>query len=93
VAMGDLDGDGLDDVVFPDVEEGRVRIFFQEPNGTFVEANREEEPVLDSTPSCVRLVDLNGDGRLDIVIEKTLASSRASDNGGWDVYLNMGNRK
>ena len=37
---------------------------------------------------CVRLADLDGDGRLDIVVSKTVASRDPTNNGGWDVYLN-----
>lgn len=88
LAMGDLDGDGLDDVVFADSDVDRLRIFFQKPNGTFVEMAESEEPVLDSPGQCVRLADLNRDGRLDIVLSKTVASYRSGDPGGWNVYLN-----
>jgi len=88
VAMGDLDGDGLDDVVFPDTEEHKIRVFFQQPDGSFVEADASEEPALPSTASCVRVVDLNGDRKSDIVVEMTTASSRPDERGGWAVYLN-----
>jgi hypothetical protein len=33
---------------------------------------------------------VNGDGKLDIVLAKTVSSSRPEDTGGWDVYLNRG---
>jgi hypothetical protein len=36
----------------------------------------------------VRLADVSGDGKLDIVLAKTVSSSRPEDHGGWDVYLN-----
>jgi FG-GAP-like repeat len=88
VAMGDLDGDGLDDVVFPDNEAKRLRIFFQQADGTFVEAAEAEEPVLDSQGQAVRLADLDRDGRLDIVLAKTVVSTNPNEPGGWDVYLN-----
>ena len=88
LAMGDLDGDGLDDVVFADSEVNRLRIFFQKPDGTFVEAAENEEPRLTSPGQCVRLADLDGDGRLDIVLSKTVVSYRPEDQGGWSVYLN-----
>lgn len=88
LAMGDLDGDGLDDIVFPDSEVNRLRVFFQRADGTFTEMPEKEEPVLDSMPQCVRLADVNGDGRLDVVLSKTVASYRPGDKGGWNVYLN-----
>jgi hypothetical protein len=90
--MGDLDGDGLDDIVFADSEVNRLRIFFQKPGGSFVEMAEQEEPELDSPGQCVRLADLDGDGRLDIVLSKTVASYRANDQGGWSVYLNRRSR-
>jgi hypothetical protein len=90
IAMGDLDGDGLDDLVFPDIEARRLRIFFQEADGSFSELDEQEEPALDSVGQHVVLVDLNHDGRLDIVLSKTTASPRPDEPGGWDVYLNRG---
>lgn len=92
LAMGDIDGDGLDDIVFPDSFEYRLRVFFQQPDGAFLEAAEKEEPRLDSPGQCVRLADLDGDGRLDIVVSKTYVSGSA-DRGGWSVYLNRSGRK
>lgn len=88
LAMGDLDGDGLDDVVFADSELNRLRIFFQKPDGSFVEMAEQEEPALDSPGQCIRLADLDGDGRLDIILSKTVVSDRPGEEGGWNVYLN-----
>ncbi len=87
-AMGDLDGDGLDDIVFPDNESKRLRVFFQQSDGSFVEAAEAEEPTLDSQGQCVRLSDLNRDGKLDIVLSKTVGSGAPNEKGGWDLYLN-----
>jgi VCBS repeat protein len=88
LAMGDLDGDGLDDIVFADTEIDRLRILFQNPDGTFSEMDESEEPKLDSLGQCIRLADLDGDGRLDIILSKTVASYRLNDRGGWNIYLN-----
>ena len=88
LAVGDLDGDGLDDVVFADSELNRLRVFFQRPDGTFSEMAEQEEPILDSVGQWIQLADLNGDGRLDIILAKSIASYRQGDRGGWNVYLN-----
>ena len=90
IAMGDLDGDGLDDVVFPDRTAGRVRIFFQTPDGAFAEAPENMEPPLDSPAVDARLADIDGDGRLDIVMAKSTFSEASKDPGGLEVLLNRG---
>ena len=88
LALGDLDGDGLDDVVFADSEVNRLRVFFQKPDGGFVEMSESEEPALDSPGQFLQLADVNGDGRLDVILSKTVVSYRPGEQGGWSVYLN-----
>lgn len=88
MAMGDLDGDGLDDVVFADNDKRRLRVLFQQPDGSFGEAAESEEPVLDSPGQCIRLSDLNGDGKLDVIVSKTIKSTAPTEPGGWKVLLN-----
>jgi FG-GAP-like repeat len=88
LAMGDLDGDGLDDVLFADTVQNRLRIFFQQESGDFLEMSEKEEPSLDSPGQCIRLADLDGDGRLDVVVSKTVTSMTPGAKGGWSVYLN-----
>lgn len=88
LAMGDLDGDGLDDLVFLDSDTRRVRILYQQPDGTFAESDPAGEPVLASPGQCVRLADIDGDGRLDLVVSRTYTSADPTEKGGFDVYLN-----
>ncbi len=88
IAMGDLDGDGLDDVVFPDSQANRLRVFFQRPDGSFVEMAENEEPVVNSPGQCVRLADVDRDGRLDIILSRTVVSYRDTEKGGFTVFLN-----
>jgi hypothetical protein len=66
----------------------RLRVFFQEKDGSFREMAESDEPALSSPGQCVRLGDLDGDGRLDIVLSRTAISSRPEEIGGFDVYLN-----
>jgi hypothetical protein len=88
IAFGDMDGDGLDDIVFPDTLRGRLRIFLQQPDGTFLEADEKDEPAIGVLAQCVRLVDLTGDGRLDVVLSKTTVGHDPPKQGGWSIYLN-----
>ena len=88
LATGDLDGDGLDDVAFADSQAKRLRIFFQQPDGSFQELAERDEPLLDSSGQCIRMGDVDRDGRLDVVLSKTVTSGAPNEPGGWDVYLN-----
>lgn len=88
LAMGDLDGDGLDDVVFADSERERLRILFQQPDGSFSELEEAQEPAIESLGQWLRLADLDGNGRLDIVLSRTVSSATPNKAGGWNVYLN-----
>jgi len=92
LAMGDLDGDGLDDVVFLDNDRQRVRILLQQAGGAFVEIPEEQEPLLASPGQTVRLADLDRDGRVDVVVSKTVTSADPSVKGGWSVYRNVPKR-
>jgi len=92
IAMGDLDGDGLDDIVFPDRVAKKLRIFFQTKDGKFEESPENAEPLLDSVATDVRLADLDGDGRLDIVLSKSVFSNYSKDPGGVEVLLNRGGK-
>ncbi|MCI0636375.1 MAG: VCBS repeat-containing protein, partial [Actinobacteria bacterium] len=68
VATGDLDGDGLDDVVVALLYAGTAAPFISQGDGTF-----SAEPLLDlgGYARGPRLVDLDGDGRDDLVISVT----------------------
>ena len=92
LAMGDVNGDGLDDVVFPDSDLKKIRIFLQTPSGEFREIPEELEPPINSQAQCVRIADVNGDGKPDLVIAKSVPSSSPTDPGGWSVYINNGGR-
>jgi FG-GAP-like repeat len=88
LAVGDVDGDGLDDVVFADNVRRQLRVFFQQPDGSFVELDEKEEPKFQSPGQWLRLADLDGDGRLDFVLSRTVTSAAPHEVGGWDVWLN-----
>ena len=90
MAVGDLDGDGLDDIVFADNEQRKVRVLFQQPDGSFAEMDEKLEPSISSLGQWLCLADLDGDGRPDIVLSRTVSSSAPHEKGGFDVYLNKG---
>ncbi len=88
LAVGDLDGDGLDDIVFADEVSGRMRILFQMPDGEFQELNPAREPTFVNHPTNIRLSDLDGDGRLDVVMMYEYRTGDPTRSGGFRAFLN-----
>jgi hypothetical protein len=90
VAVGDLNGDGLPDVVAVDYDSngnnGQVTIFFQNPasRGTFL------APVTfpaGAQPQAVRIMDVNGDGLPDLIVANRGPGSSGIGSPGVSVLL------
>ena len=64
VALGDLDGDGILDMVSADYEVNSNRVYIGKGNGTFEIAADYE---VGSSPVAVQLGDVDGDGVLDML--------------------------
>ncbi len=89
IAVGDLDGDGLDDIVYADDLTKRVRVFFQTPGGEFEELDPSLEPTFLNSPSSVRIGDVDGDGRPDIVLMIHYLTGQETRTGGVRFYRNL----
>jgi len=88
VAMGDLNGDGLDDVAFADDGIRRLRVFFQTPTGDFEELDPALEPTFENAPSSLRVADVDGDGRADIVLMLHYLTGHETRVGGFRFWRN-----
>lgn len=86
IAVGDLNGDGLDDIVFADNIERRLRIFLQRENGEFEELAQSLEPTFVNHVSCVRIADLDRDGHPEIVFNYQPLTGDTTRAGGLRVF-------
>ena len=94
LAVGDVDGDGLDDVIIGGSSYNQAQIFFQLPNGKFKQ--RDLLTTKDDLSKIVKdagllLFDANGDGKLDLYIASGGYAQAPNSSGYQDrLYLNDG---
>ena len=89
IAAGDLNGDGVLDLIVPDAENWAVAVLYGKGNGTFQNAVEFLAAVPGQTaPVAVAIGDLNRDGSIDIVAAS--ATGCCPLGGGITVLLNKG---
>jgi hypothetical protein len=84
VKIGDMNGDNKPDLVTPNLSDTDISILKNNGDGTFTtHTNFATSGFSGETPNDVQLADLNGDGKLDVVV---------TNNLGYDVetFLNSG---
>jgi hypothetical protein len=89
IAAGDLNGDGLDDIVWGDESTGRLRVFFQRTDGEFEELAAEREPTFVNHPTCLRIADVDGDGHTDVVLMYQYLTGDETRAGGLRVFRGL----
>jgi FG-GAP-like repeat len=89
IAAGDLNGDGLDDIVWADASAQRLRVFFQTAGGEFEELAAAREPAFVNHPTALRIADVDGDGRKDVVLMYQYLTGDETRAGGFRVFRGL----
>ena len=92
LAVGDINGDGLDDIYFGGAKGQAGSLYFQVEDGSF---SKVENPVFEQLKTAEDVVavieDLNGDGHLDLYVGSGGNEYSAGEIFNFDrVYLNDG---
>lgn len=95
VAAADIDGDGKQDIVytaFRDADTREIGILLGDGKGNFERARIEGLPAERKATYDIKVADVNGDGRPDIIImyEADQVTAFSPRNGSIHVFLNQG---
>ena len=94
LAVGDLDGNGLDDLVVGGNEIGHTTLLLQQPDGKFLQRDLLPETKAASNyfkDEGILVFDANGDGKPDIYVARGGYKAAADSNGYQDMlYINDG---
>jgi len=90
IAVGDLDGDGLEDFYVGGGKGQAGRIFYQNPDGSFAQKDLTEGSESEDTAALI--FDANGDGKNDLYVVSGSSEWEAGSPFYQDrLYLNTGN--
>ncbi|AQZ34707.1 hypothetical protein BHQ29_16465 [Pseudomonas sp. LPH1] len=99
VSVGDLNGDGLLDIVIGNTPEGKTEparnfLWLNDPKrpGHFVDVSLTNLPQTDDHTQDVALADMNGDGHLDMVIANQSPPNRLLLNDGKGKFTDASDR-
>lgn len=90
LGVGDLNGDGLDDVAWADDSVGRIRVFFQTASGDFEELDSAFQPTFVNHSMTVTVVDVDRDGKKDLVLMYEFRTTDKTRAGGLRYFRNLG---
>jgi hypothetical protein len=82
IAVGDLRGNGRQDLVVPSLNSGAVSVLLGNGDGTFEPARTVSSGLANAEPIDVAFADVNGDGQQDLVL---------ADSYSNDVSILLGN--
>ncbi len=99
LAVGDVDGDGLPDIVVGNTTEGKTGtaqtfLWLNDPRrpGHFIDASATHMPTVDVQAQGIVLADLDGDGDLDMVVATQDATNRLFLNTGGGHFTDASDR-